>query len=125
MASPNTQATTQNMPTAPKAQGYNKLAKLMGKHTEMAIFRRFGSLNMINLLYLQAELMDLERKYEVAYCEDAKSSVESVRSFCNDFAKLRSSKSIGYPDQLNQLLNISDKLEKYSMVKKVLNRVRL
>lgn len=116
MASPNAQATPQNGPQAPKAQGYNKLARLMGPNSEMAIFRRFGSLNMMNLLYLQAELMELERKYEVAYCEDAQSSVESVSNFCRDFTKLRASKGTGYSDQLDQLLNISEKLEKYSTI---------
>ncbi|KAI1173336.1 hypothetical protein F4777DRAFT_600714 [Nemania sp. FL0916] len=41
-------------------EGYPRLASLMGTHPEMAAFRRFGSLNALNLLYLQAELIGLE-----------------------------------------------------------------
>lgn len=40
--------------------GYTALASLMGKHPEVAIFRRFSSLNVRNLLYFQAELVQLE-----------------------------------------------------------------
>jgi hypothetical protein len=39
--------------------GYTKLAIQMGQYSEMAIFRRFGALNAQNLLYLQAELVQL------------------------------------------------------------------
>ena len=41
-------------------EGYPKLASLMGACPEVAILRRFGSLNARNLLYLQAELVALE-----------------------------------------------------------------
>jgi hypothetical protein len=40
--------------------GYAKIAHLMGRHTELGIFRRFGALNFQNLLYLQAKLTRLE-----------------------------------------------------------------
>ncbi|MCJ1246684.1 hypothetical protein MMC30_003893 [Trapelia coarctata] len=41
-------------------EGYAKLASLMGGYPEVAILRRFGALNIQNLLYLQAELIHLE-----------------------------------------------------------------
>ena len=41
-------------------EGYAKLASFMASDSEFAIFRRFGALNAQNLLYYQAELMDLE-----------------------------------------------------------------
>lgn len=41
-------------------KGYQKLANLMGSHQEIAIFRGFGALTMLNLLSLQAELIDIE-----------------------------------------------------------------
>jgi hypothetical protein len=41
-------------------EGYPKLSRLMAFYPEVAIFRRFGALNAENLLYLQAELQDLE-----------------------------------------------------------------
>jgi hypothetical protein len=46
----------------PPMNGYSKLASLMGAHPELAIFRRFGTLNAQNLLYLQAELIYFENK---------------------------------------------------------------
>ena len=41
-------------------EGYEKMATLMSCHTEFAVFRRFGKLTFLNLLYLQAELTHLE-----------------------------------------------------------------
>jgi hypothetical protein len=41
-------------------EGYAKVAHLMGTHGEFGIFRRFQTLNMQNLLYLQAEITHLE-----------------------------------------------------------------
>ncbi|KAG0651501.1 hypothetical protein D0Z07_1897 [Hyphodiscus hymeniophilus] len=41
-------------------QGYEKVATLMNCFNEFAVFRRFGKLNFLNLLYLQAELTHLE-----------------------------------------------------------------
>lgn len=43
-------------------EGYAKLASLMGAYPEVAILRRFGALNIQNLLYLQAELVHLENE---------------------------------------------------------------
>lgn len=40
--------------------GYPDLAEFMTESDSMAIVRRFGSLNVVNLLYLQAELTWLE-----------------------------------------------------------------
>ncbi len=41
-------------------EGYSRLDRLMGDHPNYAIFRRFGTLNTENLLYLQAEIQELE-----------------------------------------------------------------
>jgi hypothetical protein len=40
--------------------GYAKIAHLMGHHSELAIMRRFSTLNIQNILYLQAKLTFLE-----------------------------------------------------------------
>lgn len=45
-------------------QGYAKIADLMGHHSLLAIFRRFGRLNVQNVLYLQAKLTHLEEDLE-------------------------------------------------------------
>jgi hypothetical protein len=42
--------------------GYEKLAGLMTKHSEVATFQRFDFLNILNILYLQAELVHLEQE---------------------------------------------------------------
>ncbi|KAL8677813.1 MAG: hypothetical protein Q9186_005793 [Xanthomendoza sp. 1 TL-2023] len=39
---------------------YSKLASMMSRHSEAAIFRRFDTLNVKNLLYMQAEIVHLE-----------------------------------------------------------------
>ncbi|TVY33855.1 hypothetical protein LSUB1_G007853, partial [Lachnellula subtilissima] len=41
-------------------EGYPRLAALQGTYPQLGIYRRFATLNARNLLYLQAELLDLE-----------------------------------------------------------------
>jgi hypothetical protein len=98
-----------------KPLGYNKLATLMGPNTEVAIFRRFGTLNMFSLLYMQAELMELERKFTDAYLDYSASGIDPLKDFCRDFAKLRASEGTQYDDQLQALKKIHTKLEEYSI----------
>lgn len=40
--------------------GYHRIAEFMSAHGDVAIIRRFGKLNMLNLLYMQADLTRLE-----------------------------------------------------------------
>ncbi|KAK4565360.1 hypothetical protein LTR86_003977 [Recurvomyces mirabilis] len=103
-----------NAPQTLRPKGYNKLAVLMGRNPQVAIFRRFGALNMLNLLYLQAELSELERKFETAYLDDAVSNKANVREFCKSMVALRNSENGPNGDQLEQFLVIQDKLEKYN-----------
>lgn len=42
----------------------------MGAYPELAIFRRFGALNLRNIMFMQAEIADLEKKYETVVAED-------------------------------------------------------
>jgi hypothetical protein len=98
----------------PKLKGYNKLASLMGPNSEVAIFRRFGSLNMFSLLSMQAELMELERKFTDVYLDDSASDIEPVKRFCRHFAKLRASKGTDDDFQLQMLESIQIKLAEYS-----------
>lgn len=42
--------------------GYPKLASLIGRTGEVAIFKRFSALNAENLLFMQAELLYLENE---------------------------------------------------------------
>ncbi|KAH4938423.1 hypothetical protein HBI79_053650 [Parastagonospora nodorum] len=98
----------------PKPKGYNKLASLMGPNSEVAIFHRFGSLNMFSLLSMQAELTELERKFTDIYLDDSASDIEPVNHFCRNFAKLRASEGTEHDFQLQMLESIKTKLAEYN-----------
>ena len=73
------------------SEGYPKLSSLMASYPTAAIFRRFGELNMLNLLRLQAELQDLEAQLQEVRDEDAYSqSNDTIRaSYVTDFRLMR------------------------------------
>lgn len=80
----------------PIENGYREIAQLMAcKDSPFAIFRRFGQLNMLNLLCLQAELMELQRDLKDACAEDDKMGIGSKRgTFAYSFIAMRE----GYED---------------------------
>lgn len=90
------------------AKGYPRLAQLMGAYTEVAIFRRFGSLNTLSVLSLQAELVELEDKYK--QCVERDNQSENSRDLSEDFYTLHESNS-GQKDLLDK---IRVKLKEYS-----------
>jgi hypothetical protein len=51
-------------------KGYEGLARFMGAYPELAIFRRFGALNLRNIMFMQAEIADLEEQYDAVVDED-------------------------------------------------------
>jgi hypothetical protein len=57
--------------TTATMEGHSKIAQLMGRHDEFAMLRRFGALNMQNLLYMQAELSYLEEDLKELAYEDS------------------------------------------------------
>lgn len=96
--------------------GYPRLASLMGAHPEMATFRRFGSLNALNLLYLQAELVDLENKLLKQAKTDAESGHFEPSIYHRDWQTLSESMTTedGNPTQWHTMLEVRDKLKEYS-----------
>ena len=88
------------------------------------MFRRFTKLNMLNLMSLQAELMELETKF--SYMWDALELIEPNTPFSVDFNRLRkapdntirnedSDEPRGLPELLNEtLMEIRTKLKEYS-----------
>ncbi|KAM7214997.1 hypothetical protein V8F06_009599 [Rhypophila decipiens] len=100
--------------------GYHRLAALMGAHPETAIFRRFGQLNGLNLLYLQAELTNLENDLHRAAKSDSKSSHYERSIYARDWQTLHESgdakaeKDGGNPTQWNIMLQVRDKLNEYN-----------
>jgi hypothetical protein len=72
-----------------KLKGYAPLASLMSTHPEIAIFRKFSTLNAQNLLYLQAELVYLESKLQRHASEDRQAGIaaERIGTKCADKLK--------------------------------------
>ncbi|CAN9171887.1 unnamed protein product [Alternaria alternata] len=100
--------------TAPAYQeprGYHRLADLMGQYPEVAIFRRFGSLNALNLLSLQAELINLQVEFRDVWIEDDISTDESEKRFSSYFLQLHNAEE---SFQLKKLLEIRKKLQEYN-----------
>lgn len=104
----------------PPPAGYPRLASLMGAHPETAIFRRFGQLNVLNLLYLQAELTNLENSLHEAIKADSESKNFERSIYSRDWQTLQESVTVegqkcgGDPTQWNLVLQIRDKLNEYS-----------
>ncbi|KKY28725.1 hypothetical protein UCDDS831_g00110 [Diplodia seriata] len=83
----------------------------MGPHRGMALFKRFAVLNARNLLYMQAELLDLERELDVI----AEMDREDGRPFDVEALKLMSPDP-GEPDdeQRQLVLKLRRKLKEYN-----------
>ncbi|KAI9694216.1 MAG: hypothetical protein M1822_003488 [Bathelium mastoideum] len=65
-------------------EGYPRLAKRMGLLPKIAIFRRFGFLNQLNILYMQAELQYLEKKLKKVQIGD-NASTGDEQNYVRDF----------------------------------------
>jgi hypothetical protein len=98
---------------SPTIEGYPRIARVMSEHRELGILRRFGDLNMLTLLHLQAELMHLEEAYEKISETDEKSSSRAYRS--RDWWSLTQLNCNGNREQWDLLLQIRETLIKYSM----------
>ena len=87
----------------------------MGIQPEMAMFKRFGALNARNLLYMQSELMNLERTLKRVEMEDAMARQGDKPNYSRDFYWLHYSEFVG-PDtrQLNLIKRIREVLKEYS-----------
>src|SRR5205809_922966 len=96
-------------------EGYTKLSDLMGAHPNVAIFRTFATLNTQNLLYLQAELMHLEKGLRKTAIEDRESGDPQRMLYEKYWLKLKeSAENGGDPLQWNKFLEIRGKLKEYS-----------
>ena len=102
-----------------RMEGYAKLASLMGSHPEVAILRRFATLNAQNLLYLQAELVALENDLQSIAAEDCASGDPHRTIYSRDWYTLSQSENRTAGDkragkQWQTVLSIRDKLKDYS-----------
>jgi hypothetical protein len=96
-------------------EGYAKVAHLMGTHSEFAIFRLFRNLNMQNLLYLQAEITHLEAELRQIAEDDIKHG--GRRHHAHDWWSLSQGDDEGDTDQWETVVELREKLEKYSKMK--------
>jgi hypothetical protein len=101
-----------------QARGYDRMALMMGSHPETAIFRRFLALSAENLLYLQAEINDLETDFHEAQKADRESSLAARREYQMNWYQLQSSVDVdgsGTHDgtQWTLALEIRQKLKYY------------
>ena len=94
--------------------GYPKLAYHMGTSPEVTIFRRFGALNAKNLLYLQAELVHLEKKLCELEERDNQSGEGMKSQYARDWFWLSRSENDGNNEQWQTVLDIRKKLGEYS-----------
>lgn len=96
--------------------GYTKLASFISSHPELAIFRRFGTLNAQNLLYLQAELVHLENRLKECLKADASSGQIDRTMYDRDWQSLSESTFApdGNPEQWATALQIRKTLKEYS-----------
>lgn len=97
-----------------KQTGYPGLAKVMGPHPGMALFKRFAVLNARNLLYMQAELIDLELQFDILTSQDHTSSDPRRRAFAKEFLKLSEPLDGLQAQQWQKALEIREKLKEYN-----------
>ncbi len=95
-------------------EGYSKLAQMMGLDSELAIFRRFATLNLQNLLYLQAELVHLENELSRLVEVDRSSEHPRRRYYSQDWWSLSNSSDDGDDKQWQKVLKIRTLLKEYS-----------
>jgi hypothetical protein len=97
----------------PPKEGYAKVAELISAYPELAIFRRFGALNMQSLLYQQAELTHLESELRTIAEEDIQAG-DSLDHH-QDWWTLAHDPSGNARRQWELVQDIQVKLDKYSI----------
>ena len=99
-------------------KGYAKLGLLMGEFPEVAILRRFSALSAQNLLYLQAELRQLEVDLRKHAQEDDESSHRDRKDYSLDWIAFQESGDEMADEgndgrQWETVMAIRNKLEEY------------
>jgi hypothetical protein len=103
---------TKGQPTSPEARGYRRLADFMAWDTRAAIFPRFQSANMLNLLSLQVEVCQLQEELVDMMNEDDKSLNERKWYATNLQILMRSEE--GQSQQWLKMQKLREKLNEYS-----------
>ncbi|KUJ07164.1 uncharacterized protein LY89DRAFT_725999 [Mollisia scopiformis] len=101
---------------------YLSLAMTMDKDEGTAIFRRFGDLNMLNLLSLQAELMKLRNDLQESCVQNATEAEDYARGYLNAYSlpsraneeETEASIEKKEKEKLQLLISIRNKLREYN-----------
>ena len=101
-------------PSSQTVNGYPRFASLIETRPECAIFRRFGALNAQNLLYLQAELIGLEKSLREQQKEDSESGHQYKTKYAQNWFWLSTSERDGDTQQLDLVLKTRETLRQYS-----------
>ncbi|KAF7449413.1 hypothetical protein Ptr902_03331 [Pyrenophora tritici-repentis] len=86
--------------------GYPKLAARTEVQPELAIYRRFGAMNAQNLLYYQAELVDLEVKLRAQQVRDDKDRKGQKTKYAKTWFRLEDSEDDDALIQQSIILNL-------------------
>jgi hypothetical protein len=105
-----------NIHFADKVKGYPRLAGQIELRPEIAMFRRFGSLNAENLLYFQGELTLLERELRTQQLRDHSSGHERKSNYALSWYELSTSADDGDECQLKLVYRMREVLKQYSML---------
>lgn len=62
-------------------QHYHRLARIMARENNLAIFRRFDEINLLQLMSLQAEIVELKSLFETGCQQDDEAGLMYSKSF--------------------------------------------
>ena len=97
----------------PTRIGYPKMADFVGLEPQLAIFKRFGSLNAENLLYMQAEIASLEEDLSLIVASDASTSNDKAnRNYASSWRTLQEAGE--QSAQWRKRMQIRERLKEYS-----------
>ena len=86
----------------------------MGCKPELAVFRRFRSLNVLRLLEMQSNLMQQAQDYKYICSMDAEANCSTTRSYSQNWERLYESSGDGGSLQKDAWKKLSQGLESYS-----------
>jgi hypothetical protein len=95
-------------------EGYPRLAAQMGHYPETGIYRRFASLNSQSLLYLQAELVHLEKKVRQLETIASREQGGNKYLYAKDWYWLKVSEEDGENELWQTVQETKAKLKEYS-----------
>jgi hypothetical protein len=93
--------------------GYHRMARMIGRSDNLAIFRRFNDLNMLSLLDMQAEIQGLRDQLYIQCEKDSRKELK----YSSSMKQLRESEHTAGTEgaaQYHLLLKIRSRMTEYS-----------